>query len=91
MRLRWTLSAAADLEGIYNYLQLHAPLLAHSTVMEIYSSVRSLKKFPHQGRPGVEAGTRELLHDRLPYIVAYRVKEDAIELLHIWHPAQDRP
>jgi plasmid stabilization system protein ParE len=31
-----------------------------------------------------------LLHGRLPHIVAYRVREDAVEVLRIWHPAQDR-
>jgi hypothetical protein len=30
------------------------------------------------------------LRRRLPHIIAYRVKGDAIEILHIWHPAQDR-
>jgi plasmid stabilization system protein ParE len=35
-------------------------------------------------------GTRELLHERLPYIVAYRVKDDAVEIFHIWHPSQER-
>jgi plasmid stabilization system protein ParE len=35
-------------------------------------------------------GTQELLHGRLPYIIVYRVREETIEILHIWHPAQDR-
>lgn len=43
------------------------------------------------GRKGREEGTRELLHKRLPHIAVYRVKGDAIEILHIWHPAQDWP
>jgi hypothetical protein len=29
------------------------------------------------------------LRRRLPHIIAYRVKDDAVEILHIWHPAQD--
>jgi plasmid stabilization system protein ParE len=60
------------------------------TVIEIRKSARSLKKFPTRGRKGREEGTRELLRRRLPHIIAYRVKGDAIEILHIWHPAQDR-
>jgi plasmid stabilization system protein ParE len=50
----------------------------------------SLKKFPLRGRKGREEGTRELLQRRLPHIIAYRVKDNAVEILHIWHPAQDR-
>ena len=26
----------------------------------------------------------------LSHIIAYRMKHDAVEILHIWHPAQDR-
>ncbi len=51
--------------------------------------IRKLKQFPNMGRPGREEGTRELLHKRLPHIVAYRVKDDSVEILHIWHSAQE--
>jgi plasmid stabilization system protein ParE len=88
MRIRWTLSAAADLQGIYDYLKEHEPHLARPTVIEISKSARSLKKFPLRGRKGREEGTHELLLRRLPHIIAYRLKGDAIEILHIWHAAQ---
>ncbi|MGA7928163.1 MAG: type II toxin-antitoxin system RelE/ParE family toxin [Candidatus Sulfotelmatobacter sp.] len=92
MRIRWTPAAAEDLQGIYDYLKEHEPHLARPTVIEIRESARSLKKFPQRGRKGREEGTRELLQRRLPHIITYRVneKDDAVEILHIWHPAQDR-
>ena len=90
MRIRWTPAAADDLQNIFDYLSETNPNLARSTVVEIRKAVRSLKRLPHRGRPGREPGTRELLHTRLPRIVAYRVKEDAVEVVRIWHPAQDR-
>ena len=90
MRIRWTPTAAADLQNIYDYLKEHEPHLARPTVIEIRKSARSLKKFPLRGREGREEGTRELLQRRLPHIMAYRVKVDAVEILHVWHPAQDR-
>ena len=46
---------------------------------------------PHRGRVGREEGTRELVFTSLPYVAAYRVKEQTIEILHIYHGAQDRP
>jgi toxin ParE1/3/4 len=73
MRIRWTPTAAADLQNIYDYLREHEPHLAGPTVIEIRKSVRSLKKFPQRGRKGREEGTRELLHRRLPHIIAYRM------------------
>ena len=90
MRVRWTHVAADDLQHIFDYLTQHEPHLAQSTVTSIRDAVLSLKTFPNRGRRGAVEGTRELLHERLPYIVAYRVREDTIEVLHIWHPAQDR-
>jgi len=90
MRIRWTPTAAADLQGIYDYLKEYEPHLAGPTVIEIRKSVHSLKKFPLRGRKGREEGTHEFLHRRLPHIIAYRVQKDAVQILHIWHPSQDR-
>ena len=90
MRIRWTPAAAADLQGIYDYLKEREPHLARPTVIEIRKSARSLKKFPLRGREGRERGHPRMLHRRLPHIIAYRVKHDTVEILHIWHPAQDR-
>jgi plasmid stabilization system protein ParE len=70
--------------------QLQCPLKSTQSTQPPASSVRSLKKFPQRGRKGREEGTRELLQRRLPHVIAYRVKDDGVEILHIWHPAQDR-
>ncbi len=90
-RIRWTRSAAEDLEHIKNYLAEHHPELAQPTVLELYETIRSLKTSPRRGRLGREEGTRELVLPRLPYIVAYRIKEQTVEVLHIFHGAQNRP
>jgi toxin ParE1/3/4 len=90
MRIRWTRVAAEDLEHIKNYLTEHFPEFAESTVLELYETIRSLKTSPRRGRLGREEGTRELVSSRLPYIVAYRIKEQAVEVLHIFHGAQNR-
>jgi plasmid stabilization system protein ParE len=55
----------------------------------IYQRIRSLKQSPHRGRPGHLDGTRELPLTPLPYVVVYSVKADAVEILHIYHGAQD--
>jgi toxin ParE1/3/4 len=90
-RLRWTPEAATDLERIRNYLDQRHPHLAQRTVLELYERIRTLKATPHLGRPGRIDGTRELIFASLPYIAVYRVKEHAIEILHIHHTAQDWP
>lgn len=37
------------------------------------------------------SGPRELAFPRLPYIVVYQVKEEAVEISRIFHGAQDWP
>jgi plasmid stabilization system protein ParE len=89
MRIRWTVPAAGDLETIKNYLQLHYPHFAQPTVRTIYQRIRSLKTSPDRGRPGHRSGTRELAVTPLPYVVVYSVNTDAVEILHIYHGAQN--
>ena len=47
--------------------------------------------FTPEHRVGREEGTRELLFPPLPYVAVYRLKERSIEVLRIYHAAQDRP
>jgi plasmid stabilization system protein ParE len=50
----------------------------------------SLVTFPHRGKPGRHAGTREL-STITPYIIVYRIgREEAVTILRVWHTAQDR-
>ena len=90
MRIRWTTAAAADLEQINRYLQEHHPHYCQPTIRKLYESIRSLKESPHRGRPGREEGTRELLFSPLPYVAVYRVRNQSIEVLRIYHAAQNR-
>ena len=58
---------------------------------KLYEAISSLQESPQRGRVGREAGTRELLFLPLPYIAVYRMKERTIEVLRIYHAAQNRP
>lgn len=91
MRIRWTPAAAADLEHISSYLKDHHPRYRAPTMRKLYEAIRSLKQSPHRGRVGREEGTRELLFPPLPYVALYRVKRQSIEVLRIYHAAQNRP
>jgi toxin ParE1/3/4 len=91
MRMRWTPAAAADLAHIDSYLRDFHPHYRRPTIRKLYEAIRSLKESPHRGRAGREEGTRELLFPPLPCIAVYRVKENSIEVLCIYHAAQDRP
>ena len=91
MRIRWTPAAAADLQHLSDYLKDHHPHYRQPTMRKVYAAIQSLREWPHRGRVGREEGTRELLFPPLPYIAVYRVREQSIEVLRIYHGAQDRP
>jgi len=90
MRIRWTPAAAADLQQISDYLKDHHPRYRQPTMRKLYDAIGTLKKWPQSGRIGREAGTRELLVSPLPYVCVYRVTEQNVEILRIYHTAQDR-
>ena len=81
MQLRWTREAAADLEGITDYLFQHVPERAAELVRTVYDAPALLLEFPHRGRPGKKAGTRELVIPALPYLVVYTVRGWALPLV----------
>jgi toxin ParE1/3/4 len=90
MNIRWAEEAAANLEHISLYIAEDNLEAALTTVNTIYERIEQLSVFPNRGRMGREPGTRELVLSPLPYIVAYRVKESTVEILHIWHGAEWR-
>jgi len=90
MQIRWTPAAAEDFQRLNDYLKNRHPGYREPTLRKIYASLQSLKEWPHRGRIGREEGTRELLFPPLPYVAVYRVREESIEILRIWHGAQER-
>ncbi len=90
MNIRRTEEATASREQISLYIADDNLEAAFKTVNVIYERIEQLVVFPNRGRIGREEGTRELILSPTPYIVTYRVKESAVEILEIWHGVQDR-
>ncbi len=90
MRIRWTPSAAADLQQISDYLKKNHTNYRQPTMRKLYETIRELKQMPHRGRPGREEGTREIWFPPLPYVAVYRVRGESIEILRIYHGARER-
>jgi toxin ParE1/3/4 len=59
MRLRWTTPATDDLYNIVQHIQQDNPDAASDVAQTIYDGCSSLENFPHLGRKGRIAGTRE--------------------------------
>ena len=67
------------------------PSAAAKVAATLYEGCGGLAKFPSLGRRGRIQGTRELIFPGLPYIVVYRVQDEAVEIVRIYHGAQDWP
>jgi toxin ParE1/3/4 len=91
MRLRWTSPAANDLYNVVQRIRKDKPSAATDVAKILYDGCGSLKDFPRRGRDGRIEGTRELVFADLPYIVVYRIQDQFVEILRIYHGAQDWP
>ena len=90
MRIRWTPAAAADLQGISDFLREHHPQYHEKTMRKLYDTIGALKNSPNRGKRGRIAGTREILFPPMPYFAVYRARGQDIEVLRIWHSARSR-
>jgi toxin ParE1/3/4 len=90
-QIRWTPAAARDLQNVSDYLKENHPQYRLATLRKVYAIIQSLKEWPYRGRIGREEGTRELVFSPLPYIATYRLKDQSIEVLRIYHTVQNRP
>ncbi len=90
MEVRWSLPAADDLERICAWIERDNPEAARRVAQTIYDTCGQLKDFPHMGRTSRMSGRRELTFAPLPYVAVYRVTAHAVEILRIYHAAQDR-
>lgn len=88
MRVRWLRAALANLDAEAEYIAEDNPGAAGRVVQKILRAVDLLKKNPALGRAGRVAGTRELVVAETPYIIPYRVRGDAVEILRVFHAAR---
>jgi addiction module RelE/StbE family toxin len=90
-QIRWTSDAANDLEQILRHILLDRPGAASEVIQTVTESIGRLGAFPYLGRTGQVPGTRELVITSLPYVAVYRLKQNTVEVLRIYHAAQDWP
>jgi toxin ParE1/3/4 len=91
VRIRWTRRALARLREIDRYVSVHNPDAARRLAGRIELLVRHLEDHPLAGRIGRVAGTRELILPEYPYIIAYRVTLETVEILTVMHAARRWP
>jgi len=90
LEIRWLKRALANLDAEAAFVALDNPAAAR-LVDTIARTVELLAQHPGLGRPGRVEGTRELVVANTPYLVPYRVRNNVLEILRVFHGARKWP
>lgn len=91
MRVKWLRRAEKSLEAIADYIAQDNPRAAYEVIMAVRRAGEALGRHPRMGRPGRVEGTREMTVPGTPFLIPYRIKGDAVEILHVFHGARRWP
>jgi toxin ParE1/3/4 len=91
VKVRWTALATDHLKSAHEYIAAEDVAAADRLIERILSAVQALGQHPQLGRKGRVEGTRELVLTGTPFIVAYRLRHDQVEILAVLHGARRWP
>jgi len=91
VRVDWRPAAREDLLDIADHIDIDNPVAAVAVLDLIELQVAMLAEHPRMGRPGRLRNTRELVVNHTPYLVAYRIEENAVTILRVVHGARKWP
>ena len=91
MIIVWSPRAIAHLADLREYVAHDNPGAAGDLAMALLAAVEYLAELPRRGRPGRVAGTRELVVPGTPYVIPYRLRNDRLEIVAVFHGRQKWP
>jgi toxin ParE1/3/4 len=92
MKIVWTQRATRHLHAAYEYWASEKSYAAADEMMErIFSTAEVLERHPELGRRGRISGTRELVLHPTPFVMAYRIRRQTIEVVAFLHGARKWP
>ena len=91
MIVKWLDDAIKDLQSLRKYIAKDRPVAASNVAKHIINAIAILSQQPEIGRYGRIPNTRELIVSGTPYIIPYRVKNNTIEILRVFHSAIQWP
>lgn len=91
MQVIWFKRAIWDLTSAKEYIAKDNPQAARKTVQRIKDKISLLSEQPGMGRLGRVPNTKELVVDKTPFILPYRVRDNKIEILRVLHTSRRWP
>jgi toxin ParE1/3/4 len=85
MTIRWAKDATRELAAAHSYVAAENPSAADRLLLQITEAVGLLGSHPNVGREGRVKNTRELVIVNTPYIVAYRINQNVVQVLAVLH------
>lgn len=91
MTIAWSPRAIGHLAELRAYIARESPDAAARVAKTLLAAVDRLAALPNLGRPGRVTGTRELVVPGTRYIIPYRVREERLEIIAVFHERQRWP
>ena len=91
MKVVWSRKAVQHLVVLREYIAKDSEQSAALVATRILDAIELLQTQPEMGRPGRVVGTRELVIPDTPYIIPYRIRNERLELIAVFHGRQRWP
>ena len=91
MQVVWLKSALNNLDEIAKYISQESSQAAQQVVDLIIEQVNQLTAQPALGRSGRVVGARELVVSNTHYLVPYRIKNNKVQVLRVFHTSRRPP
>ncbi len=91
MQVKWLRRALQNLHTEAEFIAQDNPQAAAKFVKQVHHATQLLAAHPDLGRAGRVPGTRELVLPDFPYVIPYRVREQRVEILRVFHTARTWP
>jgi addiction module RelE/StbE family toxin len=91
MQIIWLKTALKNLDELAEYIAQENPQAAQQMMDAIEIQVNLLATQPALGRSGRVLGTRELVISNTHYLVPYRIKNNSVEILRVFHTSRRPP
>ena len=86
--IKYAIKAKKDLREIKDYISKDSVNAAITVLNYLYDCIDDLKTTPSIGKYGRVVNTKELIIDKYPYIVSYKLKGGVVYILRVYHTSR---